>query len=257
MHRPAPDFTIRFARDAADLRAAQRLRYEVFVAEMGSDGPMVDHEARLEADSFDAFFDHLILCDKSRPEGEDVVGVYRLLSMAAAERAGRFYSSDEYDLSALLSSGRRLLELGRSCVHPAYRGGMAMYHLWNGLAKYVAEHDVDILFGVASFPGTDVEALSGPLSHLYHSHLAPPELRVRAVGENARDMNLLPAEAVDRRAAMLMTPSLIKAYIKIGGYVGDGAWIDRAFNTTDVCLILDTKHMNEQQKRLYTDRRSK
>jgi len=255
MQRSTPDFTLRLARDEADLRAAQRLRYRVFVTEMGGDGPLVDHDAGLEADSFDPFFEHLVLCDRNRPKEDEVVGVYRLLSSEAAERAGRFYSAEEYDLTALIGSGRRLLELGRSCVHPDYRGGMAMYHLWNGLSHYVAEHEVEVLFGVASFPGRDVDALAGPLSNLYHNHLAPDDLRVQAIGTAARPMNLLPPESVDKRLAMVKTPSLIKAYLRIGGFVGDGAWIDHAFNTTDVCLILDTKRMTDQQRRMYADRK--
>ena len=165
------DFTVRLASDEADLRAAQRLRYEVFVAELGGGGAMVDHDARLERDRFDPFFDHLILTDARRDDA--VVGVYRLLRDDQAEAAGQFYSEDEYDLAPLRASGRRLLELGRSCLHPDYRGGTAMMHLWNALADYVRAHGIEILFGTASFHGTDVAALAQPLSLLHHRHLAP------------------------------------------------------------------------------------
>ena len=151
-------FTLRLAQDARDLRAAQRLRYCVFVEELGADGPMVDHAARLERDRFDDIFDHLLLIDTRRdPAGlEDVVGVYRLLPSDRLGPGGRFYSEDEYDLTALRDSGRKLLELGRSCVHPDHRGGTAMFHLWNALADYVLERGIEILFGVASFHGTDI-----------------------------------------------------------------------------------------------------
>lgn len=144
-----------------------------------------------------------------------------------------------------------MLELGRSCLHPDYRGGMAMYHLWNGLAAYVAEHQVEVLFGVASFHGTDPQELAQPLSMLHHNHLAPPDLRVRAQADAFQPMDLVAEADLDRRAAMVQVPALIKAYLRLGGFVGEGAFVDRAFNTTDVCLILDTARMNDRQKRIY------
>ena len=243
-----PSFTVKIADTAQELRAAQALRYQVFVRELGSDGPMVDHDAGLETDRFDPFFDHMIARDDRTGE---VVGVYRLLQGARAQDAGGFYSQSEYDLTPLLRSGRRLLELGRSCLHKDYRGGTVMYHLWTALAAYVAQHEIEVLFGVASFHGTDSAALAQPLSLLHHSHLAPAELRPIARQPAAQSMDLVPADQIDRRAAMKQVPALIKAYLRLGGFVGQGAWIDHAFNTTDVCLVLDTARMNERQRKLY------
>lgn len=243
-----PSFTVKLANTEVELRAAQRLRYDVFVQELGGGGEMVDHEAGLEKDRFDPYFDHMLAIDDSSGE---VIGVYRLLPGERAAELGQFYSEDEYDLTVLKQSGRKLLELGRSCVHPDYRGGTAMYHLWNGLAAYVTERGIEILFGVASFHGTDVSKLAQPLSMLHHNHLAPLDLRVRAQPEVFQSMDLLAPNALDRRAAMVQVPSLIKAYLRLGGFVGEGAFIDHAFNTTDVCLILDTARMNERQRRIY------
>lgn len=247
---PGPAFVVRLATDPADLKAALRLRYAVFVTEMGADGPMVDHRAGLEQDRFDPFFDHLLLIDQTRQHGNHVVGVYRLLRDTAANELGQFYSEAEYDLTPLRQSGRRLLELGRSCLHPDYRGGAAMYHLWHGLADYVTRHRIEILFGVASFHGTDLAALAAPLSLLHHDHLAPTDLRVRS--RQCQPMDLLPPATIDRRVAMLAVPSLIKAYLRLGGSVGEGAFVDHAFNTTDVCLVLDTARMNVAQTAIYT-----
>lgn len=246
--------TLRLARDERDLQAAQRLRYRVFVQEMGGDGDMVDHDRQLECDRLDPFFDHLLLVDERRDAAllDDVVGVYRLLPGERAAEAGGFYSANEFDLSALHRSGRRLLELGRSCVHADHRGGMALIRLWNGLADYVMSRDIDILFGPASFHGTDAAILAQPLSFLHHNHLAPTELRVTAQGGEFQRMELLEADHVDRWAAMLAIPPLIKAYLRLGGCVGDGAWIDRAFNTTDVCLVMDTARMSDKQRDFYT-----
>lgn len=248
-HHSRADFTVKLAETDAELHAAQHLRYQVFIRELGGTGEMVDHARQLEQDRFDPFFDHLILTERG---SSDVIGVYRLLRADRAEEAGGFYSEGEYDLSLLKSSGRRVLELGRSCLHPAYRGGTAMHALWSGLADYVALHRIDLLFGVASFRGTDAAALAEPLSLLHHRHLAPPNLRVRALAKSFQRMDLIDEAHLNKRAAMIQIPSLIKAYLRLGGCVGEGAFIDRAFNTTDVCLLMDTAMMNERQAKIYS-----
>lgn len=245
------EFTVKLAETEEELRDAQRLRYDVFVRELGGGGDLVDHALGLERDRFDPYFDHMILRTK---DNDAVIGVYRLLRGTQAAKAGGFYSESEYDLDLLKRSGRRLLELGRSCLHPDYRGGMAMHCLWGGLAKYVAAHQIDILFGVASFHGTDVGKLEAPLSLLHERHLAPPELRVRAHAAAYQRMDLVKPDTLDRRAAMVQVPSLIKAYLRLGGCVGEGAFVDHEFNTTDVCLIMDTANLNARQARMYGGR---
>lgn len=247
---PEPDFALRLAAGDADLRAAQALRYRVFVREMGGGGVLVDHDRQLERDRFDAHCDHLMLIDRARAE-DAVVGVYRLMTGQGALAAGGFYSEGEYDLTALKSSGRRLLELGRSCLDPEYRGGSAMMVLWGGLADYVARHRVEILFGTASFPGTDTAALAAPLSLLHHRHLAPEGLRPRARGAYRQRMDLMEEDGIDRLAAMRATPALIKAYLRLGGCVGDGAFVDHEFNTTDVCMVVDTGAMTARARAIY------
>lgn len=234
------------ADSAEDVRAAQALRYDVFVTELGGSGDGVDHAARQEADRFDAYADHLILRDL---ESGAAVGVYRVLRSDQAACAGGYYCEAEYDLGPLRSSGRKLLELGRSCVHPEYRGGVAMFHLWTGLARYVALHGSEILFGVASLKGAEPERLAAPLSLLHHRYLAPADLRARS--RNYQRMDLIPERQLDRRAAMVAMPALIKSYLRLGGMVGDGAFVDHAFNCTDVCMIMDTGTLNDRAARLY------
>ena len=246
-----PCFTLSLAESDADIAAAQRLRYDVFVEELGGDGPLVDHAARREADRFDPFFDHLILRDMARAPHDRVVGVYRLLREDQTGPDGRFYTEDEYDLAPLRRSGLRLMELGRSCVHRDYRGGTAMYHLWTGLAGYVERHGIDILFGVASFHGTSTDALAAPLSILHHRHLAPPGLRVRARPPHAVSMNILPESRLDRASAMRAVPALIKAYLRLGGFIGEGAYVDHTFNTTDVCLVMRAEWMKPRARAFY------
>lgn len=251
---PDAALTLRLAKDSRDLRAAQRLRYEVFVEELGARGPLVDHAARLEADEFDPYFDHLLLIDPRRdPETlSDVVGVYRLLPPERLAAAGRYYSESEFDLTRLKASGRRLLELGRSCVHRDMRGGAAMFLLWNGLADYVLERGIEVMFGAASFHGTDARALAQPLALLHHLHRAPEALRVTPQPGAAQAMDLLPEAEVDRVQAMAGIPALIKAYLRLGGHVSDGAWIDHDFNTIDVCLVMDTAQMSVKHRAFYT-----
>lgn len=243
-------FELRLARDAADLALAQSLRYEVFVAELGGDGDMVDHAARLEADRFDPYFDHLMLLDHGR-DGNPCVGVYRLMRESQAREAGQFYCDDEYDLDCLRASGRQLLELGRSCLHPDYRGGTAMMHLWTGLAGYVEAHGIELMFGVASFHGTEIAPLAAPLSFLHHRHLAPAPIRVRAHACGYQRMDLISPRDLDRAAASRAIPSLIKGYLRMGGFVGAGAFVDRPFNTTDICLVMDVANIPARQRDLY------
>ncbi len=254
MLKAEPKFVLRLARDDADLRAAQKLRYDVFVRELGSDGPLVDHENGLERDRFDPFYDHLVLFDEAR-KGAPAVGVYRVLRDDQIDGPGQFYSEAEYDLSVLKASGRKLLELGRSCLHPDYRGGSAMMVLWTGLADYIEQHNIEVLFGVASFHGTDIDALKAPLSLLHHRYLAPEDLRVCAHPDVYQDMNLCAEADIDRPKAMRSVPALIKAYLRLGGYVGQGAYVDHSFNTTDVCLIMDTNKMSAKHKAIYSEKR--
>lgn len=244
---------VRLASAEPDRLAAERLRYRVFVEELGGDGPLVDHAGRFERDAFDPFCDHLVLIDTRQDVAalDHVVGVYRLLTDEKAAAAGRFYTEGEYDISVLKTSGRRLLELGRSCIDPDHRGGLALRQLWLGLADYVAERQAEVLFGVASLHGTDIAALAQPLSHLHHEHLAPPELRVRALEAHYQRMDLIPRDRIDRVAAMRDVPALIKSYLRLGGFVGDGAFVDHAFNTTDVCFVMDTARMSAEARARY------
>ena len=260
MKTGAQHLKVRLAATPADLHAAQRLRYRVFARELGATGPTVDHAAGIEADAFDAYYDHLLLIDQSR-EGEDggeaVVGAYRLLRSDVADGSGGFYCATEYDLGPLLASGRRLIELDRSCVDADYRGGAGMYHLWNALAAYVLDHGVEIMFGVASFHGTDPDRIAHSLAYLHANHLAPADMRVRVRDAHFTALDRVPPDRIDRKAAMVETPALIKAYLRLGGFIGDGAFIDHDFNTTDVCLIMDTGRMSERHRSWYTGRKGR
>lgn len=243
---------VRLAASEAELAAAQRLRYTVFYEEMGARPTPEMQRSRRDFDEFDAHCDHLLVIDHQLGAGaEGVVGTYRLMRRQAAERVGRFYSVDEYDLAPVLAYPGEILELGRSCVHAAYRNRGTMQLLWGGISAYVFRHRIDLMFGCASLPGIDPSALAMALSYLHHHHLAPEGLRPRAVPNRYERMDLLPPERVDPRAALADLPPLVKGYLRLGGFVGDGAVIDHQFNTTDVCVIVKTDLVSQKYYRHY------
>ncbi|MEE9139979.1 MAG: GNAT family N-acyltransferase [Alphaproteobacteria bacterium] len=244
---------VRLADSGAAIDAAQALRYRVFYEEMSA-VPTGEMAARhRDFDDFDEICDHLLVIDHGRGCGPAaVVGTYRLLQHDAANRHGGFYSAAEYEISNLIGYPGRILELGRSCVDAAYRNRATMQLLWRGISAFVFERDIDLMFGCASLPGTDPEALAVPLSYLYHHHLAPPRLRAWALPDRYVDMNLLGPEAIDPRKAVGDLPPLIKGYLRLGGFVGDGAVIDHQFNTTDVCVVVETGRVAEKYVRHYT-----
>lgn len=247
----APRFTVTYADSASDVLAAQRLRYAVFVEEMGGGGAMVDHAARTESDPFDAHSDHLLLRDLAAPDPEAVVGVYRVMTQGQARAAGGFYTASEFDLDPLIDTGTTLLELGRSCLAQDYRGGGALLAMWQGLAQHIAKTGAELLFGTASFPGTDPARHRPALSLLGDAHLAPAAIRPRAIGPGAVPLVTGEPDSSARKAALRGMPPLIKSYLRVGGTVGEGAYIDRAFNTIDVCMVLDTREIPARQRILY------
>jgi putative hemolysin len=243
---------VRLACSEAEIAAAQGLRYRVFYEEMAAQ-PSPEMTARgLDFDSFDAACDHLLVVDRKRgKEGAAVVGTYRLLRRPAAELIGGFYSADEYDLERIVAYPGGILELGRSCVDPKYRNRATMQLLWQGIALYVVLNNIEVMFGCASLPGTEPEALALSLSYLYYHHLAPPALRPRALPSRYVDMRLLPEAEVDPRRALAGLPPLIKGYLRLGGFIGDGAVVDDQFNTTDICVIVKTELVTDKYWRHY------
>ncbi len=244
---------VRLAETGAEVDAALALRYRVFYDEMSARPSPEMAARRRDFDPFDEVCDHLLVIDHERGDGPGgVVATYRLIRRQAAERLSGFYSADEYDITRLVDYPGEILELGRSCVEQAHRNRSTMQLLWRGLAGYVLGHGIDLMFGCASLPGTDPDALSVPLSYLHHFHLAPREIRPRALPNRYVDMNLLPAERVNRRAALAALPPLVKGYLRVGGFVGDGAVVDQQFNTVDVCIVVKTDQVTAKYFRHYT-----
>jgi putative hemolysin len=235
---------VRLTRNKRDVRYLQRLRYRVFYEHGRAVADIATRFARRDKDSFDDICDHLMVVDHSaRPliTGRlPIIGTYRLLRQDIAEKHGGFYSAEEFDISGLLRRhvGLQFLELGRSCVLPAYRTRRTIELLWHGVWRYVRENHLDVMIGCASFEGIDIARLELPLSFLHHFARAPEPWRAAAQSLRHVEMNRKTKSEIDIKAAWRELPPLIRGYLRAGAFVGDGAVIDRQFGTTDVLIIM-------------------
>jgi putative hemolysin len=247
---------VRLARKRREIRLAQRLRYEVFYEEMSAIPSLRAELRRRDEDPYDAVCDHLLVVDAAatgEPEAWSglrrprVVGTYRVLRQEIAERTLGFYTQSEYDIAPLIaarSPDYRFMELGRSCVLEPYRNKRTVELLWHGLWTYVREHQIDVMIGCASLPGTDPDQHAMALSFLHYNALAPAEWHCRAHDRLYVPMDRLAPDQVDAKAALKALPPLIKGYLRLGAYVGDGAVIDQQFGTTDVLIILPVEKID-------------
>jgi len=235
---------VRLAQNKRDVKRAQKLRFHVFYENGTAVADAITMLARRDKDGFDAVCDHLLVIDHAaRPSlsgKQPVVGTYRLLRQDVASSHGGFYTEDEFDISGMIDRHRalRFLELGRSCVLPRYRNKRTVELLWHGIWSYVRRHQVDVMIGCASFEGTDPDRLALPLSFLHHYASAPDVWRARANSARHVEMNRMAKEAIDPKLALHQLPPLIKGYLRLGGYIGDGAVIDYQFGTIDVLIVM-------------------
>jgi putative hemolysin len=261
-HRPSRSLgrigslEVRLAQTAAEVRQAQKLRYRIFYQE----GSAVPNPARLLArrdiDGYDAICDHLLVVDHAASDRgalnrPAVVGTYRLLRQPLAEEYGGFYTACEFDISSLVArhAAMQFLELGRSCVLAPYRNKRTVELLWHGIHAYILQNRCDVMFGCASLEGTDPKRLALPLSFLHHYARAPEPWRAQALPERFVEMNRLSKEAIDPKDALRALPPLIKGYLRLGAYIGEGAVVDYEFGTTDVLIVLPVSAI----KRRYLD----
>lgn len=239
--------SIRLASGCDDLKAVQRLRAQVFLEELAGREP--DQFGILDQDDYDQLCDHLLVTDETC-DGPQVVGTYRLLRESVALRTSGFYSAGEFDIGMLVKGSCRpsgeLLELGRSCVLPAYRNSATISLLWRGIAEYINCHRIGLMFGCASFAGVDPDAHAAGLSYLYHNHLAEAHLRPSAIPATGVHLEQLKRGTYDERRALLSLPPLVKGYLRAGAKVGEGAFIDHSFNTIDVCVVLPVERISER-----------
>jgi L-ornithine Nalpha-acyltransferase len=251
---------VRLALTTKDIRRAQRLRFKVFYEEMNATPDARGFVSRRDIDPYDRICDHILVIDREakvsrfgKPKPK-VIGTYRLLrSDVAAEHNADFYTAGEFNLSNLLErhKGARMLELGRSCVLKPYRNKRTVELLWHGVWSYILHHKIDLMFGCASFEGTDPKKLALPLGFLERHAAGPADERVKAHAWNRHAMGADAPTEIDLKAAMKTLPPLIKGYLRLGATFGDGAVVDRQFGTTDVFVMLKVKDIDPRYVEYY------
>lgn len=232
-----PRFEVRLAETDAEIRATQRLRYEIFAGELGA--AIDSGEAGLDHDQFDRFCRHMMVCEA---ESGRIVACTRILTGERAPGAGGFYSAGEFDLAMLDSLPGRVMEIGRTCVAAEYRSGAVIATLWQGIASYIVNHGYDYLFGCASIDLRDGGASAHAiLEQIRGQHLAPAYQHVRPY---------IPLPAADRRVTEKpKMPPLLKAYLSLGAKACGEAYWDRDFNCADVFMLLNVSDLNPRYAR--------
>ncbi|MFE9835709.1 GNAT family N-acetyltransferase [Streptomyces sp. NPDC005551] len=234
-------YTVTLARDASDVRAAQRLRHDVFAGELGA--LLASPQPGLDADPFDAHCDHLLVRDT---DGGQVVGTYRLLPPERAAIAGRLYSESEFDLGALAPIRPGLVEVGRSCVHPDHRDGTVIGLIWAGIARYMVRSGHDWLAGCCSLPLDDGGTLAATTwDRVRSKHLAPEEYRVRPLLPWSPDTDRTPSSPAARREL----PPLLRGYLRLGAWVCGEPAHDPDFGVADLYVLLSMRRIDPRYLR--------
>jgi L-ornithine Nalpha-acyltransferase len=246
-------FELRLSSSEKELKKIQRLRYKVFFKEGHAIADRLSAILRRDICPFDAVCDHLLVIDteaKTRHgmKKAKVVGTYRLLRGDVAARHSGFYSQSEFDLTPIIARHpeTRLLELGRSCVHPDYRAKRVIELLWRGLYLYSKHHRIDVLIGCASLPTTDAEKVAGPLEILRRHASLPADWQVTPLPGREANITSLASTPLDDRQTLANLPPLLKAYLRAGARFSHGAVLDRQFGTIDVFAVMP---MGEIDKR--------
>jgi L-ornithine Nalpha-acyltransferase len=244
----------RLAASPEEVTASQRLRFRVFYEEMAARADEEARVSRLDRDRFDSFCDHLLVVNTAPVAGPgavllsdgELVGCYRLLRQGVAEEHGGFYTQGEFDIDTLVARKPELkfLELGRSCVLKEHRSKPVVELLWQGIWNYVRMHELDVMIGCASLEGTDPDQQADTLSLLAYNASPPAEWQVRAQSTRYVEMKRRPRDSFDQKRALVALPPLIKGYLRLGCFIGDGAVIDHQFNTIDVLIILPVSVIN-------------
>ena len=248
------NFRIKIAEKSSELKKAQALRYSVFYKEKKAIPTISKKILKLDYDKVDNFADHLIVIDKNRKGIKNkIVGTYRLIRGDIASHFGGFYTSTEFDLSSIMTSYKQneILELGRSCVHEDYRNGAIMHLLWRAIAEYVKLYDIKILLGCVSFNGIDIMKYADELSYLRKNFSLPEEFSVKSLDKKIYPVCTETNLKTNNFRTFVKLPPLIKGYLRLGGKVSYDYFVDRKFNTIDLCVVVNTDSISEKYKKKY------
>ena len=215
------------------IKNAQRLRFNTFFKES-----LINRsDYVLDSDEYDKFCDHLVVIDKS-VSSHHVVGTYRLMINSSNNHKGDFYTETEFDLCNLKKLDLKILEVGRSCVHRNYRDGKIIRLLWRGLSSYIKKSKVDLIIGCASFQCNNINKIRNQLSFLKNFYSAPKKYLTFPLKSKNAKWKSADISKISKLKIFKSLPPLIKAYLRVGAWVGEGAVFDPHFKTIDICIIL-------------------
>ena len=252
------DYEVRLTRNKEERRQVRALRYEVFVEEEGASATEEQKNLREEYDAFDRYAEYLAVFHNGK-----IVGTYRIIDRNAADKMDGFYTESEFNIAKIKKVDGNIAEMSRACVQREYRdNALVMRMLWAGLGEYIVRRKIAILFGVASWVGTKPVESAQAISYLYYNHLTPLGLRATVLSENFADgvnpklsrMNILPREFVDENDARHQMTPLIKGYLRLGATFGKGVFIDKAFNSYDVFVMVQTKNIDAAYQKHFLGR---
>lgn len=233
-------YSVLVTRDPEEVRKAQRLRYDVFAGEMGATLPTT--EPGVDIEPFDDFCDHIVVREETTG---DIVGTYRMLSPSNAKRSGRLYSDTEFDLSNLDALREEMVEVGRSCVHPAHRNGAVMSLVWTGIAKYLLANGGRYLVGCSSVPVADGGAeAAGVWDIVSAKHYAPEDYRVTP-------LQPFEADSAPRPSRGGRIPPLLRGYLRLGAWVCGPPMLDAEFGVADFFILFSMDNVDHRYVRFF------
>jgi putative hemolysin len=239
-----PNFQIKLARTEEERKQAYRLRYEIFLKELGDNSHMLPAEG-IETDIYDGSCDHLVIIDT---EKNLTVGTYRLLSGSKVDPKIGFYAEKIFEISKIKNLGKNILELGRSCVHKDYREGLIIDLLWKGIAEYIKQNNIRYLFGSVRLLTTDPLEVSEIFSLIKEKYYAPESMRIRPLKESTFE-ELIELKVSDCKKTFLKLPALVKGYLRLGLKVyGAPAW-DRHLESVVLFVALDINEMTPSYRK--------
>jgi len=240
------NFTVKIAETDFEIKKAQHLRYKIFLKDKKTKNNPINNLFKRDFDFYDKVSDHIIIIDNNINNNENVVGTYRLLRGNFAKIYKGFYTEQEFDISNLKKhfSNSNMLELGRSCVHIDYRSGIILKLLWQGISNYINNYKIKILFGCASFHGTDPKKFRNEFNLLRKNFCLNDDFNVKSLQKNPIHFQTLQ----DEKMVFKNLPPLIKGYLRAGGMMSKDYFIDKEFNTIDFCVVVFTDQIIDRYK---------